>query len=370
MKGPAHVVEMLRDRLPEMVAALKDLVDAESPTSEIPATRACADVLATRGTTVLGTPPELVERDGRPHLWWRSEAPPTALLLGHLDTVWPIGTTARWPFDVVDGIATGPGVFDMKAGIVQGLFALATLESLDDVELLVTSDEEIGSPTSRALIEEAGRRARAVLVLEPSAGGALKTARKGCYTYRITARGRAAHAGLDPAAGANALTSLAHQVLALASIGCDDTTVTPTLAQAGTTANTVPAQATLTVDVRARTHDEHRRVDAEIRALRPVVDGVRLDIEMTAGRPPLEPSASEALFTQAHRIGSEIGIAELRGVEVGGGSDGNFTAGVGTPTLDGLGAVGDGAHAEGEHVVVAHMPERAALVAELIRRLK
>lgn len=367
MRTEQPIVEALRERTPEMVESLRELVDAESPTADIAATRSCADALAARGEALLGVGPSVIVRGGRTHLWWRS-AGARVLLLGHLDTVWPLGTTARWPFAVRDGIATGPGVFDMKAGLVQGLFVLESLDSLDDVELLITSDEEIGSPTSRELIEEAGRRAEAVLVLEPSSHGALKVARKGCYTYRVTARGRASHAGLDPHAGANALTALAHHVLAVRKIEHGSTTVTPTVARAGTTANTVPDLATLTVDVRVPTQSEFERVDTAIRSLASG-DGVEVAVELETGRPPLQRSASEGLFAQARLVGSTLGLGELEGVEVGGGSDGNFTAAVGTPTLDGLGAVGDGAHAEREHVVVEKMAERAALVAELVREL-
>ena len=364
------LVEDLRARVGDMLEMLHVFVETESPSKDIEAVTACADVISAHGQALLGSAPEVFEREGRPHLSWRWPGEPRVLLLAHLDTVWPIGTTARWPFAVSNGKATGPGTSDMKAGLVQGLFALASLDSLEGIELLVTSDEELGSRTSRKLIEDAARNASAALVLEPSWRGALKVARKGCYTYVITLRGRAVHASLGPGAGANALISLAHQIVAIAEIGRGQTTVTPTLASAGTTSNTIPADAKLYVDVRVPTQEELDRVDASLRSLDPVVAGVKLDVQRTAGRPPMPRSASEELFARAQRVAPIVAITELDGMEVGGGSDGNFTAAVGTPTLDGLGAVGEGAHAEGEHVIVDKMPERAALLAALIADLR
>jgi glutamate carboxypeptidase len=364
------LVDGLTSRLPEMIEMLGAFVHEESPTKHIPATVECARLVAERGEALLGVMPELVTIDERPIVRFCGPGRRRVLLLGHLDTVWPLGTIDRWPFAVNGNIATGPGTSDMKAGLVQGLFALERLGSLDGVELLVTSDEEIGSPTSRGLIEEAARGLDAVLVLEPSWGGRLKVARKGCYTYRITLRGRAAHASLGSDGGANALVALAHHVLAIGDVGRGDTSVTPTLADAGTTSNTVPAHAKLVVDVRVPSQDEMERVEAELNALRPVVDGVEIEVErLSHGRPPLPRSASEKLFELARRVAPTVGIEDLGGMEVAGGSDGNLTAAVGTPTLDGLGAVGGGAHAEGEHVIVSTMPRRAALVSALVGEL-
>src|SRR5439155_16797518 len=204
-------------------------------------------------------------------LLWRFGARQRVLVIGHFDTVWPTGTLGRWPF-VVDGDrASGPGAFDMKAGIVQGLYAMATLPSLEGIAILFTSDEELGSPTSAPLIRELASTMEATLVLEPSAGGALKTGRKGVSQYEVHIEGRAAHAGLDPEKGANALIELAHQVLqieALADPGAG-TTVTPTVARAGTASNVVPASAAITVDVRIATIAEQERVAAAMRALKP-----------------------------------------------------------------------------------------------------
>jgi glutamate carboxypeptidase len=305
-------------------------------------------------------------------LRWRFGAAPTkVVLIGHLDTVWPLGTLAELPFDVRDGIARGPGSFDMKSGLVMALHALAALDDRDGVTLLVNSDEEIGSLTSRALVEDTARGARAALVLEPSVDGALKTARKGVGFYRLDVAGRAAHAGLEPENGANALVAMAdavRSVTALADVS-QGTTVTPTTASAGTARNVVPASASVEIDLRGETQGELQRVDDAIRALRPTVDGTSFSVGGGINRPPLDAAASTELFVRAQRIAEELGLAPLRGQAVGGGSDGNFTAGIGVPTLDGLGAVGDGAHARTEHVVVASMPERAALVTALVRDL-
>ena len=355
----------LTRRLPEMVGMLETLVRSESPSEDPEAVRRCAEVLARAGRDLLGIDAEWLEREGRPHLRWRLGAP-RVLLLGHFDTVWPVGTTALRPFSVDGDVATGPGVFDMKAGIVQGLFAMSALTE-SGVELLLTSDEELGSPTSRGLVEEAARGVDAVLVLEPSADGALKLARKGTGGYRIDVHGHAAHAGLEPERGVNALVELAAHVLAAAALADAGagTSVTPAVATAGTTANTVPARAAFTVDVRAWTEAELARVDREIRALAPVASGASLSVSGGIDRPPLAWEDSQPLFERACAHAQALGIEPLRGARVGGGSDGNLTAALGIPTLDGLGAVGGGAHAEDEHVRLDRMPERAALVAAL-----
>jgi glutamate carboxypeptidase len=362
-------VDSLRERLPQMLDLLEALVLAESPSADVEAVRRCAEVVATACRELLGTEPEIVD-GARPHLRVRS-GEPRVLVLGHFDTVWPVGTAADRPFEVRERIATGPGVFDMKAGIVQGLFALASLSELDGVDLLLTSDEEVGSPTSRALVEAAARRVASVLVLEPSAGGALKVARKGNAAYRVDARGRAAHAGLEPESGVNALVELAARVLEVAALAepAAGTTVTPGVAAAGTTANTVPDRAHFSVDVRAWDAAELDRVDRGIRALAPGLAGAAITVDGGLDRPPLERAASDDLFGRAARLARDLGLPPLRGAAVGGGSDGNLTAALGIPTLDGLGAVGASAHADDERVEVDRMPERAALVAALVAEL-
>jgi len=367
----AVVVGRLADALPSMSSMLADLVNAESPSADQDATNACARVLERQVRDVLSADAEWLERDGRAHLRWHFGGPTRVLLLGHLDTVWPVGTLERWPFRVEGQTATGPGCFDMKAGLVQGLWALAQLRDLAGVTLLVTTDEEVGSPTSRGLVEESAREARAVLVLEPSAEGALKIARKGISHYRVQVTGRAAHAGLEPWKGANAGLELAHQLLAIEQLGRADagTTVTPTTLTAGTTANTVPASAEAFVDVRVVDAAEQVRVDTDIRRLAPRLPGTSVAISGGLNRPPMQRAATTQLFALAEAAAARAGLPALHGVEVGGGSDGNFTAGLGVPTLDGLGAVGAGAHAEGEHVLLDAMPSRAALVALLTEQL-
>ena len=366
----SRALTALRERTPAMLDALGELVACESPSADVAAVRRCAGVVADVARRVAGIEPEPVERDGRLHLRWR-RGTPRVLLLGHFDTVWPTGSLAARPFAVRDGVATGPGCFDMKAGIVQGLFALAALGAPDGVALLLTADEEIGAPTSRALIEESARGVDAVLVLEPSAAGALKVARKGSAMYDVAVRGRAAHAGLEPERGVNALVELAAHVLAVAALAdpAGGTTVTPAVAASGTTTNTVPADAHFSVDARAWTGAELERVDGAVRGLAPIAAGAALEVSGGIDRPPLERSASDALFARAQAHAAALGLDALEGAEVGGGSDGNLTAALGIPTLDGLGAVGGGAHAEDEHVVVARMPERAALVAALVAEL-
>jgi glutamate carboxypeptidase len=289
-------------------------------------------------------------------------------VLGHHDTVFPIGTLARRPFRVEGGRATGPGVFDMLGGLVQAVHGLAALEDRTGVEILVTADEEVGSGSSRALIEERARACGAVLVCEGAAdGGGLKTGRKGCGTFEVSVRGRAAHAGLEPAAGVNALVEAAHQVLDIAALSRPEagTTVTPTMASAGTADNAVPGEATVTVDVRVETAAEKERVESAFATLRPHLEGAELVVRGAVGRPPMPESASAELFRLARRL-----MPGLVGTAVGGGSDGNFTAALGVPTLDGLGAVGGGAHAEHEYLVVEAMVPRARLVTGLVEAIR
>lgn len=358
--------------LPAMLEDLAILVAAESPTADIAATDACAEVVAGLGVRLLGEPPERVVAAGRTHLRWRFGAGPTRVVVsGHLDTVWPIGTVARWPF-AVDGVrATGPGVVDMKAGLVQLFHGLSTVDSLDGVTVLVTSDEELGSPSARGLIEESARGAQAALVLEGSRANTVKIARKGITQYTLSVTGRAAHAGVEPDKGINAGVELAHQIIAIAALGdgVAGTTVIPTMAQIGTTGNTIPAAAQLHIDVRSFDPAELVRVDVALQALTPAVPGAALRIEAGLRRPAMPASASAPLLPVAQQVAAELGLPPLRPVAVGGVSDGNITAGIGVPTLDGLGPVGGNAHAEGEWVDVSEMPRRAALLARMVSRL-
>lgn len=361
-------LDRLRARQHEMVETLDALVSIESPSDSPTALAACAHAIGDLLQDRLGTAPTLTDDL---HLVWSTGGESKVLLLGHYDTVWPLGTIERKPFAVAGDHATGPGSFDMKAGIVQLVEALATLDTLDGVTIMLTADEETGSFTSRALIEHAARGAIAALVLEPSIDGRLKTARKGTGMYTLRVTGRAAHAGLEPEKGNNALVALSGVLVSVATLGRPDigTTVTPTTARAGSASNVVPAEATAEVDFRVAEPGEAERLDADVHALATTVAGTTLTIEGGLNRPPMPASSSADLFARARACAESLGLAPLGGMAVGGGSDGNLTAAVGTPTLDGLGAVGAGAHAEDEYAVLSAMPERAALVAELIADL-
>jgi len=356
-----------------LLADATAMIRCESPSSDPEALARSAEVVARVGAGRLGTAPEVLVREGRRHLRWRFGAgPPRVLLLGHHDTVWPLGSLAAHPCQVRDGVLRGPGCFDMKAGLAMAFSAVAALPDRSGVSILVTADEEVGSPSSRALIEDEARGCAAALVLEASAdGGALKTARAGVSLYEVRLTGRAAHAGLEPEAGVNAALEAASQLLAVARLAAPQlgTTVTPTLLRAGTTTNTVPAEASFSVDVRTRNGAEQHRVHAALTGLSPVLAGARVTVSGGPNRPPLESSASAGLFERAQRLAGQLGLAPLRSAAVGGGSDGNFTAGVGTPTLDGLGAVGGGAHADSEHVLVAELAPRTALLTALVAEL-
>jgi glutamate carboxypeptidase len=355
-----------------MLADLDVLVSCESPSRDIERLLTHAQLLSALMERLLGSAPTLIDSPVGPHIHWRGGNDPKVLILGHHDTVHPAGTLARLPFAVSNGKATGPGVFDMKAGIVQAIYAVASLEDSSHVEILLSADEEIGSHASRALIEERAIACGSVLVLEPSAdGGALKIGRKGTGTITLAIEGRASHAGLEPEKGINSLVELATlipQIIAIAdeSMG---TTVTPTLASAGTADNVVPALTTCAVDVRVAVPSEKPRVEAAFAALRLQHPEARLVVSGQIGRPPMHESAAAGLFPIATAVAARIGISALDGVVVGGGSDGNFTAAVGVETLDGLGAVGGGAHGDNEHVVVDTMPQRAALLAGLCQEL-
>jgi glutamate carboxypeptidase len=299
------------------------------------------------------------------------------LVLGHLDTVYGLGTLRTMPFRLSRGRAYGPGTFDMKGGLVIALFAAEALHRVRlrpsrRVVFLWTSDEETGSASSRAIVEREARRSAAVLVLEPAGGadGRLKTRRKGVGTAELLITGRAAHAGLDPQKGINAVHELALQVARIAQFNDlkRGTTVAPTQIEGGTRSNVIPAAARLVLDLRAENSGEMRKLERRLRSLRPVLPGARLEMRGGFSRPPLEHDASATLFVQARQAARFLGLA-ISETSVGGGSDGNFTAALGVPTLDGLGAVGEGPHSPNEHVVIGALPERAALLAVLLATL-
>ncbi|MFI7241818.1 M20/M25/M40 family metallo-hydrolase [Streptomyces qinglanensis] len=362
-------LDELTARTEDMVRDTLDLCLVESPSHDLGRLAEAVEQAAELGTRLLGRTPQLIEEQGRPALYWEP-ARGGVLLLGHLDTVWPVGTLARWPKPLRTSTTLScPGVFDMKAGIVHGLYAMAALGAPPGCGMLLTTDEEIGSPTSRPLIEKTAGRAAAVLVLEASADGALKSGRKGVSQYAVRISGRAVHAGLEPEKGVNALMELTAQVGAVAAFGSGGLTVTPTLATAGTTANTVPAEACFHVDARATTRAEQDVLHTRMTALSPVLPGARVTVEGGPNRPPMESNQAAHLLDLARATARDLALGSIRAVHVGGASDGNFTAGIGIPTLDGLGAVGAYAHAEGEYAVIAELPRRAALVAGLIARL-
>jgi glutamate carboxypeptidase len=333
----------------------------------------CVAELIERETGLIA---ELIDSPVGPHVVVRASARPAVLFLGHHDTVHRAGSLDERPFTNDGGVLRGPGVFDMKAGIAQAVHATRILRDSgidpSHVAMLFTADEEVGSKTSRGLVEELARGVDAVLVLEPSAdGGALKVARKGTGTFEVSIEGRASHAGLEPEKGINALVELAHQVQVINGFGKPElgTTVTPTVAAAGTTDNTVPDHASILVDARVVVPEEKARVESVMNALRPVVDGAKITVSGGLHRPPMHESMSAELFALAREVAREIDGRDIDGVSVGGGSDGNFTAAIGVKTLDGLGAVGGGAHGVSEHVIVETIPFRTALVAGIAARI-
>lgn len=296
------------------------------------------------------------------------------LLLGHLDTVWPVGTIREIPFREAGGRIFGPGVFDMKSGIAVMLGVLTKLSarpSPPPATLLLTPDEEVGSAASRDLLVAEARKNLQVLVLEPSVAGAAKVARKGSGGFRVRFEGVAAHAGLEPEKGASALLELSRFVLFLDSLGDGNagTTVTPTVASAGTKPNVVPERAELTVDARIWSFSEARRIADAIKGYRPADSRVSISVAGGFDRPPMEETpASKALFERARAVAREIGI-DLKGARVGGASDGNLTSAAGVPTLDGLGPEGDGAHARHEFVFSRDLEGRARFLEALLAEL-
>ena len=361
----------------DMVAHLTQLVEKESPSDHKPSLDHLAGILADNATAA-GAYAEVLRQAAAGDIvrarWGSGDG--GTLLLCHMDTVWDLGTLAERPVRVEAGRLYGPGAFDMKGGIVNALWAMRALRELKlmpsrRVTLLITSDEETGSEASRALIEAEARGHEVVFVLEPAhpPRASLKTWRKGVGDYRVTVTGRAAHAGAAHDEGINAIAELARHVLAIEALTdyAAGTTVNMGVIRGGTRSNVVPEQAWAEVDYRVMDMAEAARVDAFIRGLKPQRDGIKLAVTGGLNRPPMvRTPAIVALYTRAEAIAAELGFP-LSETGTGGGSDGNFTAALGVPTLDGLGVVGDGGHALHEHVVVSSLPERAALLAGLIR---
>jgi glutamate carboxypeptidase len=357
---------------------IEALVAIESPSDDPAAVNVCGAELASRLESAGGTVARISSANAGDHLRATfGSGTRQILLLGHFDTVWPVGQLARMPLKRDGGRLHGPGVFDMKAGI--GLAALATravlergaLESCRAV-MLWTTDEEIGSKTSRALIEAEASRSEAVLVFEPSLpGGALKTSRKGVGQFEMIARGRSAHAGLDPGKGVSAVRELARQITAIDELQdpARGVTVTVGVIRGGTRANVVPDEARAIIDARANTRADAERITAILQAIQPCISGAGIEVTGGFERPPLERSAGVIkLFEMARSVAAELGV-KLEEGSAGGGSDGNLTAALGVPTLDGFGAIGDGAHAPHEHVDIDALVPRAAVIAALLARL-
>jgi glutamate carboxypeptidase len=377
---PAALLRLLKARMPQMLSVLRTFVLAESPSLEkSPADRCCAIVAAEwrkHGAHV----ERLAQKHRGDHLrmTWQPQqkSRPTGqlLVLGHYDTVYATGALTKMPFRVSAGKGYGPGIFDMKAGIVQALFALDALRQTHTplrkrIVFLWTSDEEIGSDSSRKLIETEARRSDAVFVLEPSLGprGFLKTARKGVGEAEIIVHGRASHAGLAPQEGVNAVHELARQIARLEQWNNlrRGISVNADMIEGGTRVNVIAERARAVIDLRALRLADMRRLEKRLHALRPLTPGVRLEIRGGFNRAPMERKVSAALFSLAKSLAAQMGLS-IGECVAGGGSDGNLTAALGVPTLDGLGAVGDGAHSAHEHVLVRTMPQRAALLAALL----
>lgn len=375
MKDILDYCQQRRDWLFDTIAILADL---ESPTTDKAAVDRCGKELR-RWLEADGARVEVLEQaEAGDHL--RAEfgdGHDQVLLLGHFDTVWPVGQLARMPLERKDGCLFGPGVYDMKSGIVQSMLATRALfetgEAPDHrIVMLWTTDEETGSATSRALIEREAKQSAAVLVLEPStADGSLKTSRKGCGVFGVSVSGVSSHAGVDPAKGASAIHELARQIVTLSELQDLERGISVNVGTlvGGSRTNVIADHAEASVDVRVPRLSDASGLERAIRGLRPTDPRTTITVEGGIDRPPMERSAAVVgLFEVAQGVAAELG-GTVTEAGTGGGSDGNFTAAAGVPTLDGLGAVGDGAHALHEHVRLDELPWRAALLAGLMARI-
>lgn len=382
--GGSNVLSYFESHSQEMLDFTRWLVEQESMSREADATRRLAEKLgehlaatggavdlfndSTYGSTVRARFNNSDDDSG---------VEDQLLIVGHIDTVWPIGTLEARPYRTDGERAFGPGIFDMKSGVMLSAYAVRAIRELGRrcrrrTTLLMTCDEETGSHFSREIIEEEGRHSRAALVLEPPIpGGTIKTGRKGVGEFELIIRGRPAHAGNDPRAGISAITEMAHQILAINKLNDYErgTTVNVGVARGGVLSNVIAAEAHAFVDMRFRTTDEGERIIQAMSDLQPVIDGARIELRGVINRPPLVRTAETgALFDHAKQLASEIGF-ELNEGSVGGGSDGNFIAALGVPVLDGLGVDGAGAHAEHEHIIISDIPRRAALLTRLIETI-
>ena len=351
--------------------AIKDiqrLVECQSPTEDLAACVKVVKLAVEISTQVLEVPAKLVTENGRPVFWWGAEKPKIVLLC-HLDTVWPHNSfTPTWQVDGDN--AKGPGIFDMKTGFIQAMYALKGISGAQSkVALIATTDEETGSATSKGLIERLAKDADAVLVFESAIDGKVKTGRKGTAMYQIAVTGKAAHAGLEPEKGINATTELAKLVLQISELANPTlgTTVVPTVMQAGTTTNTVPAEAKLDIDIRSFTMAELQRIDTAIKSLSSTV--AKVDVTGGINRPPLELASTKELYEKLEVVAKRLGMPEIGHASVGGASDGNFAAAAGAKVLDGLGAVGVGAHAPTESIIISAIEPRIKLISAFITEL-
>ncbi len=362
-----------------MARLLAQFVRAESPSFDKAAVDRFGRMVAAEWRRCGARVSFLGQRERGDHVraeLWRGSGRPQGqiLVLGHLDTVYDLGTLARMPFRISRGRAYGPGSFDMKSGLVIALFAAAAIRRMrlqprKRIVFLWTSDEEIGSGTSRRWVEREARRSEAVFVLEPATGpdGRLKTARKGVGEIELRVTGRPAHAGVNPQDGVNAVHELALQIARIAQLNNPrrGISVNADVVEGGTRSNVIAERARALVDVRATRASDMRRMEAKFRRLRPILRGARLEVRGGFNRPPMERSGSASLFRQAQELALEMGF-KLQESFTGGGSDGNFTAALGVPTLDGMGGVGEGAHSTGECVLIRALPQRAALLAAML----
>ncbi|MGF1472483.1 MAG: M20 family metallopeptidase [Rubrobacteraceae bacterium] len=378
MARATELLDYLREHRHELVDLLVRLASTESPSREPESQKAVLEILHGELSRLDYSVRYLPAHQGGYHLYarprQREKRAPVQLLLGHCDTVWPIGTLKEMPVEITDGMVRGPGVYDMKGGLAQILFALEALGALGLKPsvaplVFVNSDEEVGSPGSRRWIRRLARIAERAFVLEPSLGpkGKLKTARKGVGRYSVVVMGEAAHAGLDPEGGASAILELSHLIQFLFALNdpVRGTSVNVGTIDGGLSPNVVAPESRAVVDVRVPDREEAIRVEKEILNLKPITPGVSLKVEGRIGRPPLERTPrNQRLWKRARELGTSLGVELKEGI-AGGGSDGNITS-LFTATLDGLGAVGDGAHAAHEFVYVDKMVERCALLALLL----
>lgn len=379
------VLAHLTARTPELTSFLRELVECESPSGDSGAVSRCADLFASRVADIASCETLPGGRFG-PNLLVRFKLPgpkrkqPGRILgVGHLDTVWPVGTLSQMPWRDENGRLWGPGVLDMKSGLVFFVEAMRALQALEipvrrEVALWIVSDEEVGSEVSRPITENLARESVAVLIPEPGTGleGKLKTARKGVGDYTIKVKGKASHAGVDFAAGASAIVELAAQIGRIAAFTDlnKGLTVNPGVVSGGTRANVVAAEAVCEVDIRVARMRDYPALNRKFHSLKPVDKRCSIEVSGGLNRPPMERTAGvRALYKAARALASrELGI-QLEESATGGGSDGNFTAGIGIPTLDGLGGVGEGAHAANESILKDRIADRAALLALLTAHL-